>query len=620
MGEVFFPVHDLLRRRLQTGLVLAGLTLCVASTVFLLLFCARLGLGISSIAEGRLTTGFMIVFRQLLVFAGALVLIAGVATVSFMVFFMMSQRVKDVGLMKAIGCPNGLIFGYLMSELAIVAIVSCVLGTILGMVADFASTGLLTGAGFESTWKLADAWPALLVAVGFLAVALILGAKPILDATKVECVKAMSPNYYIELMSGSRFRAASRSRLVARIALRSLSRRKAATLRVLICLTTLFVLLTVTVAGGVIASQTTNDWIEKAIGRNTLVIGHHEMLGQYRFLYSKFYEAKGDRSFNYADERYSMSENLSSLLGNISGVTNTEERLVTQAHITEVRSYVIDPETLATIPIGDSREWDSLIIGVEPDKVLGQWFVDGRFLDGNDSFKATVGDSLARAIFSRPLDQSMSFSHGTYDVVGVCVEPINNGFVAYVPLKVLHSASGIPVSNLLMVRIDSSADEAVVVNKIKSELASENDAFDVLVLDEILEKSVAFVGHLWSAIMLLPLFSLISASFCMTAYVMLAVTEQKQEFGVLRALGARSSAIVRLVSLQNLVVLLSSYGVGVASGIMTTLMILVPDPIVTSLTIAEICGLLLAASILIFTMSLYPAMKAAKASILQCIA
>jgi len=619
MGEVFFPVHDLLRRRLQTGLVVAGLTLCVASTVFLLLFCARLGLGISSIAEGRLTTGFMIVLRQLLVFAGALVIIAGVATISFMVFFMMSQRVKDVGLMKAIGCPNGLIFGYLINELAIVVIVSCVLGTILGIAADFASTSLLTGAGFESTWKLADAWPALLVAVIFLVVALVLGAKPILDATKVECVKAMSPNYYIELTSGSRFRATSRSSLVARIAMRSLSRRKAATIRVLACLTTVFVLLTVTVAGGVIASQTTNDWIEKAMGRNVLVIGHHEMLDQCRFLYSKFYEAKGDRSFNYTDEKYSMPENLSNRLGNISGVTNTEERLVTQAHVAEVRSYVIDPETLATIPVGDSHERDSLIIGVEPDKVLGQWFVDGRFLDENDSFDATVGDSLAQAIFSRPLDQSMSFSNGTYDIVGVCIEPINNGFVAYVPLKVLRRVSSIPMPNMLVVRIDPSADEAVVVNKIRSELASENEAFDVLELDEILEKSVAFVGHLWSAIMLLPLFSLISASLCMTAYVMLAVTEQKQEFGVLRALGTRPSAIVRLVSLQNLVVLLSSYGVGVALGIMTTLMILVPDPIVTSLTVAEICGWLLAASASIFIMSLYPAMKAARASILQCI-
>jgi ABC-type antimicrobial peptide transport system permease subunit len=314
-----------------------------------------------------------------------------------------------------------------------------------------------------------------------------------------------------------------------------------------------------------------------------------------------------------------MPENLSNRLGNLSGVANTEERLVTQAHITEVRSYVIDPETLATIPIGDSRERDSLIIGVEPDKVLSQWFVDGRFLDENDSFKATVGDSLAQALFSRPLDQSMSFSNGTYDIVGVCVEPINNGFVAYVPLKVLLSASSIPVSNTMMVRIDPSADEAVVVNKIRSELASENEAFDVLELDEILEISVAFVGHLWSAIMLLPLFSLISASLCMTAYVMLAVTEQKQEFGMLRALGTRPSAIVRLVSLQNLVVLLSSYGVGLALGIMTTLMILIPDPIVTSLTIAEICGWLLAASASIFIMSLYPAMKAARASILQCI-
>jgi hypothetical protein len=54
MSSTGFPINDLLRRKLQTSLTVATLTLSVSSTLFLLLFSTRLGLGIDS-ATGTLT-------------------------------------------------------------------------------------------------------------------------------------------------------------------------------------------------------------------------------------------------------------------------------------------------------------------------------------------------------------------------------------------------------------------------------------------------------------------------------------------------------------------------------------------------------------------------------------
>ena len=48
MSKAAFPINDLLRRRLQTSLTIATLTLSVASTLFLLLFSSRLGFGLTS--------------------------------------------------------------------------------------------------------------------------------------------------------------------------------------------------------------------------------------------------------------------------------------------------------------------------------------------------------------------------------------------------------------------------------------------------------------------------------------------------------------------------------------------------------------------------------------------
>ena len=133
MSETFFPINDLLRRRLQSGLTIISLTTCVASTLFLLLFSGQVGFGISNIAKDTLTAGMSKVFGNFLFFIDALIFVVGAIIVSFIVFLMMAQRTKDFGLMKATGCPNGLVFGYFLTELLGTTFISCLLGCCFGI-------------------------------------------------------------------------------------------------------------------------------------------------------------------------------------------------------------------------------------------------------------------------------------------------------------------------------------------------------------------------------------------------------------------------------------------------------------------------------------------------------
>ena len=114
MSSAGFPINDLLRRKLQTSLTVATLTLSVASTLFLLLFSNRLGLGISS-TTGALTQGLTAIFSQFILFIGILIFVVGAVLTSFIVFLMMAQRTRDFGLIKAAGCPNSLVAGYFMT-------------------------------------------------------------------------------------------------------------------------------------------------------------------------------------------------------------------------------------------------------------------------------------------------------------------------------------------------------------------------------------------------------------------------------------------------------------------------------------------------------------------------
>jgi putative ABC transport system permease protein len=170
-----------------------------------------------------------------------------------------------------------------------------------------------------------------------------------------------------------------------------------------------------------------------------------------------------------------------------------------------------------------------------------------------------------------------------------------------------------------MIEVDPSVGRTQVLDQIRSVVSAANPDFQVFELDEMLDKSLGFLGYIWSTIMFLPIFSLATASLCLIGYVMLAIGEQQQELGVLRAVGAKPRTIVNIISSQSLVVLLSSYAVGVAFGIIITLLVLVEKPLVTSYTVLEVAGWLLIALAATFISSLYPAIRFARKPILEII-
>ncbi len=640
MSKAAFPANDLLRRKLQTSLTIITLTLSVASTLFLLLFSERIGFGITSVSEGTLTYGLSVVFSQFVLFVEILIFAVGAVITSFIIFLMMNQRTKDFGLIKAAGCPNGLVFGYFLTELLIMTFVGCLLGVIFGLTADFAVTNI---SSFQAYQKPPNFWLAPLVFAAFFVLALIFGTKPLLNAARLSPIKALSPVQYFGLSTGNKRKALSRSGLILKIASRSLFRRQSATVRIVLLLSIVFILLTVSIAGGIIASDTTASWVEKATGRNVIVIAHNSMCNQYMMLYSKFLGATENGNFDYRDEKLFVSDALLQQLKATAGIIDVDARLVLKEHIDEVRSYTIDPETMVTIPIGEYREGDSLVVGVDPEKITDTGYVKGQFLNSSDAWEAVIGDTIAQAMFftntstgpktinphtgkpygsdyprfSDPLRESVRVQGKTFKIIGVRSDPINNGNVTYVSLKNLQNVTNVANVNIVLVKLDPSADRAAISAQIQEKVQNINSEFTIFELDEVLNKNLDFLGSIWFIIMLLPLFTLTSAALCLVGYMRLAVDEQRQEFAILRATGVKPNAIFTILAIQSMVVLISSFAVGLSLGVITTLLILVPYPLVTSLSILEIAALLSTTLAGMLLLSFYPAARLTKTPILK---
>jgi len=629
MSETAFPINDLLRRKLQTGLTITILTTCVASTLFLLLFSGQVGFGIAAVTQNTLTIGISNVFSQFLLFIGALIFAVGSVIVSFVVFLMMTQRTKDFGLMKATGCPNSLVFGYFLTELLGVTFVGCLFGVALGLFTDYAVTNMNSFQVYNSA---PNYWFVPLVFAAFFAFALIFGAKPLLDAARMTPIKAISPMQYFGLGKGTQLKPLSKTGLTIRIATRSLFRRKSATIRIVIFLSVVFLLLTVSIAGGIIANDTSSSWIQKAIGKNVILIANSDMANQYTQLLLKFSGAKEKLDFNYSDQRLAISDSVIQELSGVQGVKSIEARLVWIGTIYEKSSYTIDPETLATIPLGDNRQGDSLIVGIEAGKVASEPFTYGQFLNSTASFEAVVGDSIAQSIYkpitrslpggkdilmADPLREGVRIQDRVFKITGICLDPINNGNVTYVPLKNLENITGISNPNIALVSVDDSANYSATLAQIQNRLKNTNPELTAVGLNHVLDKNVNFLSSLWSVVMFLPSFALAAATLCLISYHMLTIEEQHQEFAILRATGAKPRIVIAILSVQSLTVLLSSFAVGTSIGTIVTLLILTTNPVVSTFTILSISAWLVSALLGMFLLSLYPAVRFARKPLLK---
>jgi len=620
MSEISFPIKDLTRRKTQTALTILGLTISTAATVFLIIFGSNLGFEITFLARGgRLTSGFSNIFFQFILIVSILNILTGPIITSFLVHLTMSGRMRDIGVMKASGCLSGSIFAYFITELSLLVFFSSLTGIIFGVAAYYFSTIFFNVSGFYISQTL-DLGVIMVVCIVLIIFSHIFGALPIRKAAKAKPTEAMSPIYKLGTTAALGKKIPSKLGLTFKVAFRNLLRRKSATSQAIICLTVVLTLTTVTIAGGMIANQTTTSYVERAIGRNIILVGHPTLTDRYVNLLSRFFEDKEMQQIDYLNSEFVISESLVSKLANIQGIHEVDPRLVLENYVREVPGVILDPvEQTEAIVIGDSRSYEALILGVEPENVINDWLIFGRKLEENDQGCTMIGDSLAVNMFDDAFNQSIKVFDESllpYDIVGVCVDPLNNGKVVYMPLETLYKDLDQHGYNLLFLQIDASENPQVLA-QIENEVSEEN--LNVVELDQILDKHVNFLNNIWSLVMFLPFFSLATAAISLLSYLMLSISGQQHEFGIMRALGAKPRTIMKIVFSQALIIILVSGAIGISVGLLITFGFLIPDPVISQSTLISVSAWLLVILGLLCASSLYPALKAVKKTVVDAI-
>jgi len=626
--EGSFPFKDLARRRFQTGLTVLSLTICVSITVFLVLFGESLGVSVTSFTRGGLTVGFSEMFSKFIFVAVVLNSAAGILITYFLMKVVTLGRIRDIGVMKAVGCLTEVVYNYFGTELLMIVFLGCTLGTIGGIALNYASIGLMNLLGFPITGKLPNIWSIILFFFSFAFVSYVTGMRIISKAVGMVPSEALSPLFVWTTthQPTSKLPFPSGKSFMVKMALRDLGRRRSITVQSVSSLSMIMILVTLATVGGIIARETTLDYVERANGKNVILVANAEMAEQYRGYMERFLAAgqkehsNPTSSMDYLDEKYVIPNSFITELSSIDGVERVDPRLVLEATIYEYPSIRSDPDDPQRyVVIGDHRSESALIIGVHAEKLVNDWLILGENLSEASVDSALVGDSLALTLFQRPLEQSFKVLNTMFKVTGVCLDPLNNGIVVYIPFDCLSAAFKHTSYNLLLVQIDSSDPSAYYRILDDIEAYASGKGLTTLDLNETLGKQKALINYIWSLMLSLSLFSFVNAILALMGYLMLSISNQQKDLGIMRALGAKPKTVLKLILLETFLLVLTSGIIGLPIGTIIALMFFISEAVVSQTATLSIVGLLAVLIGALCLSSLYPARRIVKASITEAI-
>jgi ABC-type antimicrobial peptide transport system permease subunit len=605
MSTIGFPLKDLRRRKTQTVLSVVSLTLCVASMVSTVLIAQNSGLQIAGILTGKLNVGFTNIFSGFATVITYLSILTGGVMTYFFVSANMSSRMRDIAVIKAIGCISDQAFGYFATQLFLLVSLSCVFGTGIGVILSIFYSYLNAGI-LPASQMLINGWTIVEILIVFALVSLFLGIRPVVKAMQIKPVEALFPYYLREVSFKSAQSSFRRLGVSFRIAYRAFMRRKTRTLSTIICLSFALASATIAVVGSAIANNTTQTYLNKGIGANIILIGQKDITTQYMYFLSQPFQTENKAIINYSDSKYVIPQYVLTRLTTIPDV-EVDPRLFFEASVVELQTIQV-VEGQYYVVIGDHRSSDAVIFGVNPQLVVNGMVVDGRTLNETDNYAAILGDSLASRILTSPLDQKVAILGKDFAVVGVALDPLNAGFVAYLPLNVLMSNSNETRYNLVLLKINPHASSETL-KKISEAL--NGTELQMVELNPILDRYQSFFQSVWSSFTVISLFFSITMILCLFTYMTLHITEQEPEIAIMRALGAKRKKVVATIMMQAALIILVSGIIGISTGLYVLFVFLIPTPTISQVSLLVAGGWLLLTVSLLLVSGLYSAVQIA---------
>src|SRR6266571_4964068 len=550
IGPLGFAAKSLRRRGFHSYLAFLGLSLTVATTTFLLLLGQDLGARLGIDSSMRSTFGISWLIFAYLVLALGLIGVVGLLSTSYLVSSMISQRMRDIGVIKAAGALPRRLLSYVTFEALLVIVSSCLVGALSALLAytswSWPSISLLRQVG-----PIANAGATILIVVPMISFLLAyvvasFRVRRIVGSSSVDAISKQLAN--LDLRSLGKPLRIGRFGSAFNMATRNVSRdrefnKTLLSIGVCICLSM------VVLSGALVSADTSTSYVVRAMPPHVLIVASSNIYNQYVSFATSFSRIAPLPPIDYGNESYIISPQNASAFRAIPGVQTV-----------------------------DTGSTDALIVGINATSAIGDWYTSDGFLQSVDApYTMIAGDSLVGNIVQTPFNLSQVSAFGyRYDVKSALVDPLNAGRVLYAPVQTLQKSLGLTGFNVLLLKVNN---DPTVLSSV-SQLAS-SFGFTVGSQDPILKSNLAFLNGIWSHIFLIPILSLSLTCSILLSYLATNFSRRFNDYVVLKVLGANVWYRLGLLLWESWGVLAISMLIAIPVAWAISIFFLVPDPSVS---------------------------------------
>jgi ABC-type antimicrobial peptide transport system permease subunit len=572
-------------RKFQPAITLIGLVICVASTIFLILLGQGLGLLFAESIGTRFVSFLSSTISQFIYFDTILVFLVGMVVIYFLFTSLMADRQKDAGLIKALGSKERLGFGYVMAEPLLIIIYGCIGGGLIGSIAFIVYSVVFLPGALLSQGLICFFLFLVFLVVSFCGSWVISSrkAEEMFRVTPVNLFAGDTQNFDFvkEQLVGLR-KFLDQLPWTLQVVLKGIIRSRSKSKTAIVCLTLCIFLMTVSLAGGVVAWWTTRSYVDNSFGQNVIAIGNAEVLNEYEGMMTDALNTNLS-TFDFLDERFFIDKVFLEKLAAISKIEVIDSRLMMVGLVVEVQTseLVTDDGGSYYVTYGrsDVRSSAALIVGVNADSVADNLLTQNAFLNSNSTI---VGSSLAQSIFDNPVKQKIVMNSNdlnnrtTLSVGDIIFDPINQGFVVYVPLSSLQNLNSITTHNLVLVKVQ----DEVAISEIEN-LATQY-GLTTLSLDRVHELSLSNIDTIWLSILPFPILSVVTTLIGLLNCLLVSFSGRQRDFGILYAMGARPNYGAKLVLMESFVFIIPTAIIGIIFGMIFNFVFLLSNATITS--------------------------------------
>ncbi len=623
MSSFDFALKDLYRKKKSNYPFLIIIILVVTITEFLIYFTSSLGLNIfiqsTFLNPYYFTSGVSLVYKQfntliqILLIALTVGIVVGVSTT------LIISKKKDIAIMKSLGTLPRKLYSFYLLEVYILFFIGFVLGLIFGLIIFGIFALVMFFFNFQIIFYFDFFYTSFIFFLCIFGIFFVSGYT-IRRIGKQKIIQTFSKDIPYNYNAGKPLKLIPKwltsFGFNFKIAVVNTMRKKGEFKRYIILFSIIGILIFTLGIGTIVINFSSQEWINKSQSENIVIIGHEDVVYNYSLMYRMFSDPSllvDKASINFTDSEYFFNLSDVQILNSIDEIEKIDERIISFYDVEELTGTYI-AEDGSYITVGQDREGNIPIMGVNPQNIIQNFEIEGRFFTDEDAYdNMTIADGLAQNFFDVPLFQRLELSglSKVFHIAGVVIDSFYSGWSGYIGINESRNILNLVSDevNLIMLKLNPGTYEGIseTLGNVTNSIGEE---FTYLRLDQVFQANVNFVSSLSIYPIILILVISIIAILSLYNYQKSGILEKAQDFLIMRAIGSKTRSLKRTLFIESIFVIFPSLLLSLGIGMMVNSLFLFKQVYLPPLYIPFLFFLVLFLIFLIFNfLSLFPIMK-----------